>query len=203
MRRGLLGGTFDPIHMGHLIIAEQVMSQLALDRIDFVPVGVPWMKRGEKILPGFHRITMVELALEGNNNLRVLTLEVDRPGDTFTVDTLEELHEIEEDSLFFIMGMDTLQGFSKWKAPKRILDLATLVVVRRPRVPRVRLDKIETLAPGASDRIVEVGAPLIDISSTDIRQRVMDGRSIQYLVPDSVREYIQKLGLYRGPIAKE
>lgn len=203
MRRGLLGGTFDPIHMGHLIIAEQVRSQLALDRIDFVPVGVPWMKRGEKILPGFHRVAMVELALEGNRDLSVLTLEVDRPGDTFTVDTLEELHETVDDTLFFIMGMDTLQGFSKWKSPKRILDLATLVVVRRPRFPRVRLDKIEILAPGSSDRIVEVGAPLMDISSTDIRQRVVEGRSIQYLVPERVRGYIQELGLYRDPLSKE
>lgn len=199
MRRGLLGGTFDPVHMGHLIVAEQVRAQLALDRVDFVPVGVPWMKRDETILPGEHRLAMVDLAVSGNEAFSVLTLEVDRPGDTFTVDTLEELHEQADDDLFFIMGMDALQGFARWKDPVRILDLATLVVVRRPRVPRVGLDGIEALAPGASDRIVEVGAPLIDISSTDIRQRVAEGRTIRYLVPEPVRDYIESNGLYRSP----
>jgi nicotinate-nucleotide adenylyltransferase len=185
--------------MGHLIVAEQVRAQLALERVDFVPVGVPWMKRNETILPGQHRLAMVDLAVSGNDPFGVLRLEVDRPGDTFTVDTLEELHEQADDDLFFIMGMDALQGFARWKDPVRILDLATLVVVRRPRVPRVGLDGIEALAPGASDRIVEVGAPLIDISSTDIRQRVAEGRTIRYLVPGPVSDYVESNGLYRSP----
>ena len=199
MRRGILGGTFDPVHLGHLIVAEQVRAQLALDRVDFVPVGVPWMKREEAILPGEHRVAMVELAVSRNADFGMLALEVDRPGDTFTVDTLEELHEQVDDDLFFIMGMDALQSFARWKDPARILELATLVVVRRPRFPRVGLDEIEALALGAPERIVEVGAPLIDISSTDIRQRVADGRSIRYLVPEPVRDYIESNGLYRSP----
>lgn len=199
MRRGLLGGTFDPVHNGHLIVAEQVRAQLALDRVDFVPVGVPWMKRDETILSGQHRLAMVDLAVNANEAFGVLTLEVDRPGDTFTVDTLEELHEQADDDLFFIMGMDALQSFARWKDPVRILELATVVVVRRPRVPRFGLDEIEALAPGTSDRIVEVGAPLIDISSTDIRQRVSEGRTIRYLVPEPVRDYVEANGLYRSP----
>jgi len=115
------------------------------------------------------------------------------------VDTLEELHEQADDDLFFIMGMDALQSFARWKDPVRILELATVVVVRRPRVPRFGLDEIEALAPGTSGRIVEVGAPLIDISSTDIRQRVSEGRTIRYLVPEPVRDYVEANGLYRSP----
>jgi len=199
VRKGLLGGTFDPVHYGHLIVAEQVRAQLALDSVGFVPVGVPWMKRNETILPSQHRLAMVDRAVSGNEEFDVLTLEVDRPGDTFTVDTLEELHEQADDDLFFIMGMDALQSFTRWKDPGRILELATLVIVRRPRVPKVGLNEIEAFAQGAPDRIVEVGAPLIDISSTNIRLRVSEGRTIRYLVPEPVRDYVEVNGLYRSP----
>ncbi len=200
MRRGLLGGTFDPVHLGHLIVAEEARTERALDMVSFVPTGVPWMKRGRPISEGRHRRAMVELAVASNPSCSVLALELERSGDTFSVDTLEELAGdlAGGDELFFILGTDALNGFYRWKDPKRVVELATLVVVTRPGHEEVDLGALEGIVPGISSRLVQVRAPVIEISGAEIRRRVALGRSIRYLVPDPVADYIEEQGLYRA-----
>ena len=198
MKRGLLGGTFDPVHLGHLIVAEEVRTELALDEVSFLPTGVPWMKRGRPISEGLHRLAMVELAVASNPHYSVLTLEMESSGDTYTVDTLEELagglHG--RDDLFFILGTDALDSFHRWRDPRRVVELATLVVVTRPGHGEVDLESLDRAVPGISRRLVQVRATLIEISGAEIRRRVSQGRSIRYLVPDAVADYIEVQGLY-------
>ena len=200
MRRGLLGGTFDPIHMGHLIVAETARSALRLDEVWFVPTGVPWMKRGQPISEGRHRLAMASFAVAPNPHFEVLSLELERPGETYTVDTLEAMSQWKGpgDELIFILGTDALRSLPRWRNPSRILELAMVAVVWRPGydVPEVR--ELEQALPGASRRIVQVTMPLIEISGVDIRQRAAHGLSIRYLVPDPVADYIKGQELYRA-----
>ena len=201
MRRGILGGTFDPVHLGHIILAQETLVRLALDEVWFIPTGLPWMKRDEALTPGHHRCAMVERAIEGNPQFRCSRLEIDRPGETFTVDTLEELvtGEMAGDELFFIMGLDALGGLHRWKAPARILELATVVVALRPGYGALDLRELETVVPGAAGRVIAAQMPLIEISGTELRRRATEGGSMRYLVPDAVAEYIHRQGLYRRP----
>jgi nicotinate-nucleotide adenylyltransferase len=199
MRRGILGGTFDPIHNGHLILAQEVLWRLGLDEIWFMPTGEPWMKQGQPLTSKEHRKAMVELAIAANPRFKLSTIEMDRPGETYTVDTLEELRAgaMRDDDLFFIMGVDTLSSMQRWKAPERILELTQLVVALRPGHGPVDLALLEAIEPTASERLMTVHLPLIEISSTELRRRVMAAESYRYLVPDEVGEYIKKQGLYR------
>ena len=200
MLRGLLGGTFDPIHTGHLILAQEVVWRLGLDGMWFIPAGVPWMKRDEPLTEGVHRGEMVRLAIEEDPRFHYLSLELDRPGETYTVDTLEELRsgEMGDGELLVVMGVDTLHTLHRWKQPERILELARLVIALRPGHGELDLSALEGVDPTVSEGVMTVPMPLIDISGTELRRRVSNSEPVRYLVPDVVANYIEEHGLYRG-----
>ena len=199
MRRGIFGGTFDPIHMGHLILAQEVHWRLGLDEVWFIPTGEPWMKRGQSLASKEHRKAMVELAIAGNKGFKLSTIEMDRPRETYTVDTLEELHqgEMQHDEVLFIMGLDTLHNMHKWKAPGRVLELVQLVVALRPGEGDLDLKALRAIDSSVAERLMTVDLPLIEISGTELRHRVTAGQPYRYLVPDAVGDYIETHGLYR------
>ncbi|MBM3939735.1 MAG: nicotinate-nucleotide adenylyltransferase [SAR202 cluster bacterium] len=199
MRRGVLGGTFDPIHTGHLILAQEVQWRLGLDGIWFMPAGLPWMKKGEALTDREHRRAMVELAIESNPKFHLSTLELDRPGETYTVDTLEELRSgpMADGEILFIMGVDTLHSMHRWRNPARVLELALLVVALRPGHGKIDLTELLKIDPHAWERIMTLRMPLIEISGTELRRRVGVGEPVRYLVPDAVADYIAAHGLYR------
>ena len=194
-----MGGTFDPVHTGHLILAQEVQWRLGLDEVWFVPTGEPWMKRGEPLTGKDDRKAMVELAIGDTPTFRLSTVELDRPGDTYTVDTLEELRagELKDDDVMLVMGVDTFDTLHRWKDPGRILELVRLVVALRPGYGAIDLTALEAVDPTAGERVMTVEMPLIEISGTELRRRASAGEPIHYLVPDAVREYIERNGLYR------
>ena len=200
MRKGILGGTFDPVHTGHLILAQEVLWRLRLDEVWFIPTGLPWMKRDEAITDREHRRAMVELAISDNPAFQLSTIELDRPGETYTVDTLDALRAgpMAGDELLFIMGADTLHTMARWKEPKRILEQVRLVVAMRPGHGTVDLGALTAIDPAAAERVMVVQMPLIEISGTELRRRISLGEPVRYLVPDAVGAYIAKHDLYRG-----
>ena len=157
------------------------------------------MKRGEPLTRKDHRKTMVELAIATNPTFRLSTAELDRPGDTYTVETLEQLRadEMKDDDVMFIMGVDTFNSLPRWKNPARILELARLVVALRPGHGTIDIAGLEAIDPTAGERVMTVEMPLIEISGTELRRRAAAGEPIHYLVPDVVRAYIENNGLYR------
>lgn len=199
VKLGILGGTFDPIHLGHLIIAEEAMSSLGLDRVIFVPAGDPWMKADSTITSSKHRLAMVLAAIADNPAFKVSPVELERNGPSYTVETLEEMQEDygAQTEYFFIIGADALKDFGRWIQPERILELCTLAVVGRPAQEALDLTPLETTLPGIGKRVVTVGDVAIGVSATDIRERVSDSRTIRYLVPSAVASYIQENGLYK------
>jgi nicotinate-nucleotide adenylyltransferase len=198
MRVGILGGTFDPIHIGHLIIAEESRIRLALDRVLFTPTGQPQLKSEPPIASALHRLNMVRLAVAGNPHFAVSLNEVDRPGPSYTVDTLGELStELGATTeLHFILGMDALQQFHLWRDPERVLELCKLVVVRRPGGQDFEVQELLSRYSQAGNRVVVLSTLLIDISGTDIRHRAAAGLSLRYLVPEAVEQYIREHRLY-------
>ncbi len=198
MKTGILGGTFDPIHKGHLAVAEEVRLRLNLDEVVFIPVGHPWRKAGSPILPAEHRIEMVRLAIVDRPSFRVSTIEVDREGPSYTVNTLEELQSGpgSEDEIYFIVGWDSLADLPSWKAPERIIRLCHLVAVPRPGCFPPDLTSLETSVPGISERVILLDGPEVDVSASQIRERVARGLSISGLVPEAVERYIREHGLY-------
>jgi nicotinate-nucleotide adenylyltransferase len=198
MRIGVLGGTFDPIHLGHLIIAEEARDRLDLEEVCFVPARDPWMKAGQPLTSGHDRLSMARLAMEDNPFFRVSTLELERPGPSYTVDTLRELQEDygPEAQLFFILGSDAFARFDEWKDTEGILGLATLVVVDRPGAT-ASTEAIDQQV-GNAGSVERVRGVHLEISAKDIRRRVAAGASIRYLVPEPVERYIYARGLYRG-----
>ena len=199
MRVGILGGTFDPIHLGHLLIAEESRVSLGLDRVLFVPAGRPWLKEGQPLTGAFHRVRMVELAIASNPHFELRRNEVDRSGLSYTVDTLRELRaEIEADTeFFFILGVDAFESFNRWKEPDQILDLCQLVVVSRPGYGEEELRTIMSRPGSREDRICLLPVHNVDFSATEIRRRAAVGRSFKYQVPEAVEGYIREQGLYR------
>ena len=199
-RRGLLGGTFDPVHAAHLVLAEEAYRQLDLDGVWFLPAGEPWMKRAAPLTAKEHRRAMVELAIAADARFHLSTLELDRPGETYTVDTLEELRagEAADDDLWFIVGADTLASMHRWKDPDRLLGLARLAVAMRPGHERLNLGALEAVAPNARERVTEVGMPLMDVSGTEVRRRAAAGETLSGLVPEAVATYIARHDLYGG-----
>ena len=200
MKRALLGGTFDPVHMGHLLLAQEVALRLEVDEVWFIPAGVPWMKQGTPIADAEDRRRMVEIAIADNPRFHLSTVELDRPGETYTVDTLEELRagSMSDGELLVVMGVDTLQRLHEWKAPARLLELAKVVVALRPGHGELDLSHLEALHLNVKDRVMPVPMPLIEISGTELRRRVQVGEPVRYLVPDAVAAYIEERGLYRG-----
>lgn len=202
MRFGVFGGTFDPIHLGHLIMAEQCRDQANLDRVLFIPAARPPHKEEEMLAPFDKRVEMISLAISGYPPFVISELEKDRPGPSYTVDTLQHLRSEYPDGEFFLLiGGDTLLDLPGWYKPKEIIDLATLLVLKRPGWEIPRRDTIAT-ALGLEDenrlRMTEVEMPQIDISSRDIRQRLSTGRSIRYLVPRAIEAYIADRDIYHG-----
>jgi len=193
---GVLGGTFDPIHMGHLVVAEEARIKVGLNEVLFVPAGQPWVKLDRNITPAAHRVEMVRRAIAGSPYFRLCTLEVERPGPSYTVDTLTMLREQlgSEASLFFILGRDTLAGLHLWKEPKKLVQLCRLVVA--PRLGSKDLKHLETEIPGLLDKVIQLDMPVIGVSSSGIRQRIAQGLSVRYLVPVDVEKYITKQKIY-------
>ena len=194
MRIGVLGGTFDPIHLGHLTIAEEARDRLELEEVCFVPAGDPWMKAGLPLSSAHDRLTMVRLAVEDNPFFRISTVELERRGPSYTVDTLRELQEDygPDARLFFILGTDAFARFREWKDPQGVLALAKLVVVDRPG-ECASTEAKEMHFAGSVERLRSVH---LDISAKDIRRRVAEGASIRYLVPELVERHIYARGLY-------
>jgi nicotinate-nucleotide adenylyltransferase len=198
-RVGILGGTFDPIHLGHLIVGEAAGERLGLDRLIFMPAGSPRLKEQEPSATPQQRLAMARLAVDDNPCFEVGGHEVERPGLTYTVDTLEELRRgLEDDAqLYFIVGMDALEQFDRWKEPERLLDLCSLVVVNRVGHQRVDVNDFVGRYPQAGPGLTLLNAPRVEISSTEIRRRVSEGQSVKYLTPAPVEEYIRREGLYQ------
>ena len=197
----LMGGTFDPIHLAHLIVAEEVRAVLKLDKITFIPAGDPPHKPGRVQSDKQHRLRMVQLAIASNPHFLISRIEVDRSGPSYLVDTLRQLHQEygKEVELSFIIGRDSLELFETWYDPEGILaQLDHLIVVRRPGyVETIAYNKqLEDRLPGITRRLLTVEVPQMDISSTDLRRRVREGFPIKYQVPEAVEAYIKQHGLY-------
>ncbi len=198
MNLGVLGGTFDPIHNGHLIVAEEARTWLNLAGVLFVPTGQPWLKAESPISAAEHRLQMVRLAIADNPHFKLSTVEIERPGPSYMVDTIAELqNRLEaEDKLFLILGWDSLAELPQWQEPSRLITMCHLVAVSRPDFPRPNLKKLEADIPGLSQRVMIMDKPRVDISASVIRDRVIRGLSIRHLVPQPVNEYIKQNGLY-------
>ena len=199
MRVGVLGGTFDPVHNGHLIIAEEAQAKLGLAKVLFIPAGRPWFKDGENVSDMERRLEMLELAVNGNPSFEIDKLELEREGATYTIDTIEELRKRmgEKVELFFIIGIDALEELGRWKEPERLAAMCNFATMRRPGFTELDLEAMEREVPGVSGRAYILDNVQVDISSSDIRDRVERGQSIRYLVPPGVRSYIREKGLYR------
>jgi len=199
MKIGVLGGTFDPIHIGHLKVAEEVTARLNLSEIIFMPAGQPWLKGDNLISLAEHRVEMVRLAIAGKPYFKLSTIEIDRAGPTYTVDTMDELrrqlgsgHE-----LFFILGWDNLIQLPQWQEPSRLVKLCRLVAVPRVGYPDIDLSSLDAVIPGLYQRVILLDSPRVDINASIIRQRVGQGLSIHHLVPEPVERYIKQHRLYK------
>jgi nicotinate-nucleotide adenylyltransferase len=198
-RVGVMGGTFDPIHLGHLVAAQEAASVLQLDRVLFIPVWQPPHKTDEPSASPEDRLCMVRLAVADNPIFEVSTIEVDHPGRSFTVDTLRRLVERYPDSeLNFILGMDSLAELPKWHDPAGILGLARIVALYRAGWKTVDLAVLARALPESEGRVSLVPMPELDIAATELRERVREHRPIRYLVPDAVASYIEEHKLYGG-----
>jgi nicotinate-nucleotide adenylyltransferase len=191
-RIGIMGGTFDPIHNGHLVCAEEARMQFRLDEVVFVPAGAPWQKRD--VSPAEDRYLLTMLATASNCHFSVSRIDIDRGGPTYTVDTLRAFRAFygERAELFFITGTDAVAEILTWKDPEAVLDEAHFIAANRPSYSLS--DRHRELF---GDRVSVMEIPALAISSTDIRKRVAEGRTIRYLLPREVREFIEQRGLYR------
>ena len=186
-----MGGTFDPIHLGHLVTAEQARGLLRLDEVVFVPAGQPWQKEGDVTSPE-HRYLMTVLATAANPSFTVSRIEIDRRGPTYTVDTLRAVRDAAPDAaLFFVTGADAILNILTWKAADECLELAEFVAATRP-----GYDLHVLIEHGLRDRVTVLDVPALAISSSDIRLRFASGCPVRYLIPREVEEYARKHGLY-------
>jgi nicotinate-nucleotide adenylyltransferase len=195
---GVLGGTFDPVHNGHLIIAEEARIKLGLTRVIFVPAGEPWLKEHRDISPGEDRIAMIKIAIVSNPYFHASSVDLARAGPSYTVDTLTDLRcELgEEVNLHFILGLDAVAEILSWRKPEEIITMCRLVGAKRPGYRAIDLRHLERNIPGIALRFTMLNNPLIDISSSVIRERVARGLPITGLVPNTVELYIREKGLY-------
>ena len=199
LRLGVMGGTFDPIHHGHLVAASEVAARFGLHEVVFVPTGTPWQKQGRQVSSAEDRYLMTVIATASNPRFSVSRVDIERGGDTYTVDTLSDLRQLRGSAvdLFFITGADALSQILTWKGASRLFGLAHFVGVSRPGSDF----RGETIAHLPQDKVTLLEVPALAISSTDCRRRVAGGLPIWYLVPDGIVQYIAKRGLYRdqGP----
>jgi len=198
MNIGVLGGTFDPIHMGHLIVAEEIRGQLDLAEVLFVPAGEPWLKANNAISPAEHRVQMVRLAIADEPAFKLSTVEIERAGPSYTIDTIAQFNSQigAGDKLFFILGWDNLMQLPQWREPSRLVQMCSLVAVPRVGYPSPDLNTLAAAIPGLSPSIILLNTPQIEISSSEIRNRVARGLSIHHLVPEPVEKYIREHNLY-------
>jgi nicotinate-nucleotide adenylyltransferase len=198
MRFGILGGTFDPIHLGHLLMGEAARQKLGLQRVLFVPAGDPPHKQSEVSTPARHRRAMVELAIAGNPHFELCPVDLDRAGPHYSTDTVRLIrarYDLSADDCFFIIGADSLQDLPTWHRPEELLRLCRLAAIRRPGC-RPDMAALAEQLPGLNQRLVWVDMPLIGISASDIRARLRAGQGIRYQVAEPVREYILAQHLY-------
>jgi nicotinate-nucleotide adenylyltransferase len=200
MRRiGILGGTFDPPHIGHLILAEYARGALDFERLLFVPAADPPHKRDVHKVAIEHRLAMLERAIAGNDHFQIDRTDIDRPGPHYSVNTVRLIADSYPDAeLYFVMGGDSLRDLPKWHQPADFIQLCKLAVMRRPD-ETVQPAMHEKILPGLAERVVMIDAPLVGISSTMIVERISGGQSARYLVPDSVLAYILECRLYETP----
>ena len=196
---GILGGTFDPIHYGHLAIADAARDALGLDRVILIPAGRPWLKAGQRVTDAVHRLAMARLAVAGRDDLEVSAIEVERPGPTYTVDTLAQLRrELGDDArLHLILGMDSVRDLRRWREPERLFDLCRIVAVSRPNVRDVSPEEFARQFPTSAGKLTIARGPMLEVSATEVRRRIGEGASVAGLVPPSVGRYIAENGLYR------
>ena len=198
-RLGVFGGTFDPVHYGHLLLMETCRQELGLNTVRLIPAGTPPHKSQLKITDGHARADMLQLAVSGYPEYVVDRREVRRQGRSFTVDTLTELHqEFPNAGLYFLMGADSLRDVVHWREPQRIAELATIVAVNRPGLPEpTRQQVVEWVGTELAERIQIVTMPGTDISATELRQRIQSGRSVRFLTPRAVEAFVTQHGLYQ------
>jgi nicotinate-nucleotide adenylyltransferase len=196
-RIGVIGGTFDPIHYGHLAAAEEARVRVNLEKVLFVVAGVPPHKLNEDVTPVEHRLAMVRLGIASNPHFGISRVDVDRPGPSYTVDTISILQEElgPDTELFFVMGLDSLVEVPAWHQPERLIRLCRLVAVSRPGF-EVDMRRLEASVPGISSRAEIIDMPEVEISSSDLQRRVKEGLPIKYQVPEEVERYIIKFHLY-------
>jgi nicotinate-nucleotide adenylyltransferase len=195
---GVLGGTFNPVHNGHVAIAEAARMALGLDEVFFIPTGQPHLKDSNVLLAAEHRVQMVSVAIKDKPFYKLSTIEIERSGHSYTVDTLTELRQLlgYNHEIFFILGWDSLAQLPYWKEPDRIIKMCKLVAVSRPGYSLPDIVLMEDTVPGITERVIILDKPEIDISSSDIRERVAGGLDVSHLLPGPVEEYIRKNRLY-------
>ena len=201
MQLGIFGGSFDPVHYGHLLLAETCREAARLDEVWFVPNAVSPLKHDQPPAAARHRVEMLQLAIGGHEAFRISTLEIDRGGPSYTVDTLAEIQRSQpEAKLFFLLGADSLADLPKWREPRRICEMALPLVVRRYGSPEPHYEMLSPFVAG--DRLEEVrqstvDMPVVDLSSTDLRARAASGKSLRYRTPRAVEKYIETNRLYQ------
>ncbi|MCR5268367.1 MAG: nicotinate-nucleotide adenylyltransferase [Lachnospiraceae bacterium] len=200
MKIGILGGTFNPIHIGHLILAENAFDFAGLDQVLFIPSGISYLKDQAEIISASERIRMVQLAIEGNDHFALSTIETDRSGNSYTYETLETLKDAHPmDELFFIGGADILMTIHTWKEPERIFQSAILVIAPRDHKERQQLEEQKLFLERKYDASVKIMDTInLEISSSMLRERIKNGFSIRYYVPASVDRYIREKQFYKG-----
>ena len=199
MKIGVLGGTFDPIHNGHLAIAEEARSYLNLNEVIFLPAGQPWMKSDRSISPARHRTAMIGLALQARPYFKSSTIEIEHQGPSYSVNSIAELkaQAVEPTDWYFILGWDNLSKIPQWREPAKLIEMCFLAAVPRPGYERPNMKKLEAALPGISKKVILMDKPRLEISATDIRNKVAQGIPISGLVPEAVEKYIRENGLYR------
>lgn len=200
MRIGILGGTFDPVHLGHLTLAEEARLQLGLDQVWLMPAGQPWLKEGQEISSAADRLQMVRLAIASNPYFHAAEDEVDRLGPTYTVDTLRALRTRlgKEDELFFILGQDAMERFNEWKEPGSLLELCNWAVVQRSGHQAFDQAGFVAQYPASAGKVILLSMPMLDISGSEIRRRAGIGMSLRYYLPGAVARFIEGHKLYRS-----
>lgn len=199
MNIGILGGTFDPVHLGHLSIADAAMDQAKLERVLFIPAGQPRLKQAEPSASVDQRLEMVRLAIQDHPGFDICDIEAHRPGPTYTVDTLVELSaELGPTAnLYFILGMDVLGQLDRWKDPEQVLELCRLLVLDRPGEQDFNWARFYEKVSAAQGRVQVVTAPLVDVSATELRRQAAAGEPLAGQVPNAVAVYIRQQGLYQ------
>ena len=196
MKTGILGGSFNPIHIGHLILAEEVREKLKLERVIFMPVNLPPHKDNRDLAPAADRYRMIELAIKTNKYFSVSDIEIKRDGSSYTIDTLKEFKEkYPDDALYFITGSDLLKYLQDWKDLKEIVGMVCFIVATRPGYPLDKIPPYLNSSRQAGISTVEIRA--VDVSAFEIRKAIKEHKSFRYLVPEAVFDYINKKGLYR------